>query len=186
MGDFTYLDNAATTFPKPELVYAVQDEVNRTLAVNAGRGSYRASHKASEIISDCRQRMSRLAGCREDHLIFAPSATIALNQIILGLPWNRYKTVYEDDQARQRVMLDVKSKKFNISLPLFLYFVNQSTGAVTPACNPALTHNITRLETMLVDVFRNEDVSDIELLTNTTKGQKYQSLYISEDRIHLG
>ena len=93
---------------------------------------------------------------------------------------------YEDDQARQRVMLDVKSKKFYISLPLFLYFVNQSTGAVTPACNPALTHNITRLETMLVDVFRNEDVSDIELLTNTTKGQKYQSLYISEDRIHLG
>ena len=93
---------------------------------------------------------------------------------------------YEDDQTRQRVMLDVKSKRFFISLPLFLYFVNQSTGAVTPACNPALTHNITRLETMLVDVFRNEDVSDIELLTNTTKGQKYQSLYISEDRIHLG
>ena len=93
MGDFIYLDNAATTFPKPESVYAVQDEVNRTLAVNAGRGSYRASYKASEIISDCRQRMSKLAGCREDHLIFAPSATIALNQIILGLPWNRYKTV---------------------------------------------------------------------------------------------
>ena len=36
MGDFIYLDNAATTFPKPESVYAVQDEVNRTLAVNAG------------------------------------------------------------------------------------------------------------------------------------------------------
>lgn len=94
MGDFIYLDNAATTFPKPESVYAVQDEISRTLAVNAGRGSYRASHKASVIISDCRQRMSKLAGCREDHLIFAPSATIALNQIILGLPWNRYKTVY--------------------------------------------------------------------------------------------
>ena len=94
MSDFIYLDNAATTFPKPELVYAVQDEINRTLAVNAGRGSYRASHRASEIIADCRQRMSRLAGCREDHLIFAPSATIALNQIIMGLPWDRYKTVY--------------------------------------------------------------------------------------------
>ena len=94
MGDFIYLDNAATTFPKPESVYAVQDEINRNLAVNAGRGSYRASHRASEIISDCRRRMSKLAGCREDHLIFAPSATIALNQIIMGLPWDRYKTVY--------------------------------------------------------------------------------------------
>ena len=94
MDDFIYLDNAATTFPKPESVYAVQDEISRNLAVNAGRGSYRASHRASEIISDCRRRMSKLAGCREDHLIFAPSATIALNQIIMGLPWDRYKTVY--------------------------------------------------------------------------------------------
>ena len=40
---------------------------------------------------------------------------------------------------------------------------------------------------MLADVFiKDEDVADIELLTNTTKGQKYQSLYISEDKIHLG
>ena len=94
---------------------------------------------------------------------------------------------YEDDQARQRVLLDARGKVFFISLPLFLYFVKQSTGAVTPACNPALTHNIARLETMLADVFiKEEESTDIELLTNTTKGQKYQSLYISEDKIHLG
>ena len=88
MGDFIYLDNAATTFPKPESVYAVQDEVNRTLAVNAGRGSYRASHKASEIISDCRQRMSRLAGCREDHPPFAESVT-QMGLILLFSLWRR-------------------------------------------------------------------------------------------------
>ena len=35
-----YLDNAATTFPKPEEVYLAMDEANRTYAVNAGRGSY--------------------------------------------------------------------------------------------------------------------------------------------------
>lgn len=93
---------------------------------------------------------------------------------------------YEDDTARHSVTLDVRGKEFYISLPLFLYFVNQSIGAVMPACNPALTHNITKLETMLVGVFKNYDATDIELLTNTTKGQKYQSLYISEDKIHLG
>ena len=94
MADYVYLDNAATTFPKPEPVYAIQDKINRTLAVNAGRGSYRASQQATQIIEDCRSRMARLAGCREDHLIFAPSATIAMNQIILGLAWDAYKTVY--------------------------------------------------------------------------------------------
>ena len=35
-----YLDNAATTFPKPESVYTEMDYVNRNLAVNTGRGSY--------------------------------------------------------------------------------------------------------------------------------------------------
>lgn len=89
-----YLDNAATTFPKPESVYAAQDRIARTLAVNAGRGSYRASSEASRIIADCRSKMARLAGCREDNLAFAPSATVAMNQIILGLPWNQYSVVY--------------------------------------------------------------------------------------------
>lgn len=32
-----YLDNAATTFPKPECVYQAMDEIARTGAVNAGR-----------------------------------------------------------------------------------------------------------------------------------------------------
>lgn len=94
MDRMIYLDNAATTFPKPESVYEAQDRITRTLAVNAGRGSYRASSEASRIIANCRSKMSQLAGCKEDNLVFAPSATIAMNQIILGLPWNQYSVVY--------------------------------------------------------------------------------------------
>lgn len=40
----TYLDNAATTYPKPEAVYKAMDEVNRN-AVNAGRGAYKKAHE---------------------------------------------------------------------------------------------------------------------------------------------
>ena len=47
-----YLDNAATTFPKPEAVYTAMDHTNRTLSVNAGRGAYDAAKKASGIIDD--------------------------------------------------------------------------------------------------------------------------------------
>ena len=35
-----YLDNAATTFPKPECVYQAMDEIARTGAVNAGRAPF--------------------------------------------------------------------------------------------------------------------------------------------------
>ena len=92
---------------------------------------------------------------------------------------------FEDDQTRQRVILETRGHSFDISLPLFLYFVRQSCGAVTTVSNPALTHNIARLETLLADVFKNPENSDIELLINTTKGQQYQRLYINEDKIHL-
>ena len=47
-----YLDNAATTFPKPEIVYVTMDKANRELAVNAGRGSYALARKANKLITD--------------------------------------------------------------------------------------------------------------------------------------
>ena len=50
-----YLDNAATTFPKPEAVYQAMDEENRHAAVNAGRGSYKAAKVAAELISDTKK-----------------------------------------------------------------------------------------------------------------------------------
>ena len=43
-----YLDNAATTFPKPESVYLAMDKMNREGAVNAGRGAYKLAQEASK------------------------------------------------------------------------------------------------------------------------------------------
>lgn len=48
--EIIYLDNAATTYPKPEAVYTEMDRVNRSLAFNAGRGSYALAKEADEII----------------------------------------------------------------------------------------------------------------------------------------
>ena len=92
---------------------------------------------------------------------------------------------FEDDQNRQQVILEARGRTFKISLPLFLYFVTQSSGAVASVCNPALTHNIARLETLLMDAFENPSNSEIELLTNTTQGQRYQRLYIEDDKLQL-
>lgn len=92
---------------------------------------------------------------------------------------------YEDDLTRQVVTLSVMGNSFPISLPLFLYFVNQSNGAVTPSCAPILTHNIAKLETLLLSVFKSDE-SEIELLINTTRGQTRRSMYISDDKVCLG
>ncbi|MBQ3128707.1 MAG: aminotransferase class V-fold PLP-dependent enzyme [Clostridia bacterium] len=90
-----YLDNAATTFPKPEEVYQAVDYTQRNMAVNVGRGSYKVASDAMKVVDETRYLMADLLGVENpNNVVFTPSATIAANQIIMGLEWDEYKTVY--------------------------------------------------------------------------------------------
>ena len=90
-----YLDNAATTFPKPEEVYQAVDYTQRNIAVNVGRGSYKVASDAMKLVDETRYLMAELLGVETpNNVVFTPSATIAANQIIMGLEWDEYKTVY--------------------------------------------------------------------------------------------
>ncbi|MDE6833104.1 MAG: aminotransferase class V-fold PLP-dependent enzyme, partial [Ruminococcus sp.] len=90
-----YLDNAATTFPKPEEVYRAIEEIQRKNAVNAGRGTYTVARTAENIITSVRNKLAELTGCfYSDSVVISPSATIAMNQIINGISWHKDSKVY--------------------------------------------------------------------------------------------
>ena len=89
-----YLDNAATTFPKPEEVYDALDYANRNLAFNAGRGSYKESVELVEMIENCRKAIGSLVRESSENIIFTSSATESLNLIINGLPLEDGDNVY--------------------------------------------------------------------------------------------
>lgn len=90
-----YLDNAATTFPKPESVYEEMDKANREYAVNAGRGSYKAAREATKIIDNTRILIRKLVAADiTADVVFAPSITVALNQVIKGVSWQNRDVVY--------------------------------------------------------------------------------------------
>lgn len=90
-----YLDNAATTFPKPEAVYSAVDNCQRNFAVNVGRGSYSVANIAMGVVDKTRALMAKLVGASSpDKVVFTPSATIAANEIVMGLEWDPNKTVY--------------------------------------------------------------------------------------------
>ena len=55
-----YLDNAATTFPKPAEVYNSVDDCLRNYCANPGRGSHNLSIQCEVKIFDCRERLSKL------------------------------------------------------------------------------------------------------------------------------
>ncbi len=90
-----YLDNAATTFPKPEIVYAIMDKMNREGAVNAGRGSYKLARNASKLIGETKDLIRKLIHVDiSAAVVLTPSVTIAINQIVNGLKLREKAVVY--------------------------------------------------------------------------------------------
>lgn len=105
MRDYIYLDNAATTFPKPECVYTAIDEANRTLAVNAGRGSYALAQRAASVISETKNEIRKLANaCGDAKVILTASATLACNQVLCGMEWSQDSVVYVSPYEHNAVM----------------------------------------------------------------------------------
>ncbi|HEY2786371.1 MAG TPA: aminotransferase class V-fold PLP-dependent enzyme [Fimbriiglobus sp.] len=81
-----YLDNAATSFPKPESVYQALDRYARTSLANPGRAGHRMAVGAKRTLDDARHRINRfLNGANPDRVAFALNGTDALNMAIKGV-----------------------------------------------------------------------------------------------------
>jgi cysteine desulfurase family protein len=93
MDKLIYLDNAATSFPKPDVMHDTVRDFYRTNGVNPGRTGCDLALKAEEMISDTRKRLSHFfnpslaeTGIEKDpdRLVFTMNATMSLNLIING------------------------------------------------------------------------------------------------------
>ncbi len=81
-----YLDNAATTFPKPEEVYRAADRTLRAVGVAPGRGGHSRSVEAARIVFQAREALAELLGIGESsRIVFTHSATEGLNLAVKGL-----------------------------------------------------------------------------------------------------
>lgn len=89
-----YFDNAATTYPKPGVVYDFMDRFYRRSGGNAGRGMYPQAESAGNLIEETRTLVQELLHCPAKQVIFQPTATISLNIIIQGLISNGARNVY--------------------------------------------------------------------------------------------
>lgn len=94
MPETAYFDNAATTFPKPSVVYDYADSFYRNSGGNIGRGGNALAVAAGEIAKAAKSNLKKLYGCPADEVIFTASATDALNRILLGLNLAKDDVVY--------------------------------------------------------------------------------------------
>ena len=83
MTDFVYLDNAATSFPKPKEVITSMCDFYANRGVNPGRTGFDLALEAEEAIADTRQALSTLFGGTDpNRLVFSYNVTDALNLLI--------------------------------------------------------------------------------------------------------
>jgi cysteine desulfurase family protein len=81
-----YLDNAATTFPKPPGVLREMVDTYARIGVSPGRGSHDLAVEAGDLVDDARARIARFFGAPDpDRVVFAANASDALNTVIQGL-----------------------------------------------------------------------------------------------------
>lgn len=84
--DAIYLDNAATSWPKPEAVYQAVDCFNRQLGASPGRGSHSRTLEAGRLLLATRQTLARLfnvADCAR--IVFTANATESVNLALKGI-----------------------------------------------------------------------------------------------------
>lgn len=81
-----YLDNAATSFPKPEPVYQALDRFARTSLANPGRAGHRMAVAAERTLDDARHRLNQFfGGDAPERWILTMNCTDGLNLAIKGL-----------------------------------------------------------------------------------------------------
>lgn len=80
-----YLDNAATSFPKPDQVYQAALQAMQQVGASPGRGGYGRSLDASRLVLDTREAAARLFNCADSsRIVFTGNATMALNLATVG------------------------------------------------------------------------------------------------------
>lgn len=81
-----YFNNAATSWPKPEIVYKAADDFFRASSINPGRTGSAADYDAAQIIFDTREKIADFFSIKNSaQLVFNSGATESLNTVIKGV-----------------------------------------------------------------------------------------------------
>ena len=77
-----YLDNAATSFPKPKPVYSAIERTMKKQGGSPSRASHKLANAATEAVYSCRQAAGEFFGCEAESVVRTFNATHALNLAI--------------------------------------------------------------------------------------------------------
>ena len=127
-----YLDNAATSWPKPPAVYEAVDRFQREIGALAGRGTYDSAGDAARLVRQARALVAGVISAPDPtRVLFTPGCTHALNQAIFGMvrPGDHVVTTVCEHNAILRPLAMLRdSQGVEVS-----YAQCDSVGVVDPA-----------------------------------------------------
>lgn len=96
----------------------------------------------------------------------------------------------EDVSGKQIVYLKLNDREFPLSLPMVNYFSNLIAGSIASNNNPALTHGIATLDTILLEEFGepapdNIDDCELQVIINTTSGQETERFAFEDKQLTI-
>ncbi len=154
-----YLDNAATTFPKPQGVYEAVRYALTEVGASPGRAAHRLARQASSIVADARAKVASMLGIpAAERVIFTRNATESINVVLKGWLrpgdrvlisalehnsvvrplWRLRETGIEVTviPCSPRGVLDLAALKRSLEVPVRLVILNHASnvnGALQPA-----------------------------------------------------
>jgi cysteine desulfurase family protein len=108
-----YLDNAATSYPKPESVYLAMDQFARHVGGSGGRSSHRRALESATVVDAARESLADLLGAHSPECVcFGMNATEALNIAIYGLarPGCRIVSSTLEHNSVRRPLADLRDR----------------------------------------------------------------------------
>jgi len=80
-----YLDNAATTYPKPKSVYETINDCMRNYCANPGRSGHKMAYKSAMVVEETRDKLAKLFNVKNPmDIVYTFNATDSLNLAIKG------------------------------------------------------------------------------------------------------
>ena len=143
-----YLDNAATTYPKPEVVYEKTFRFIRESMGNPGRGGHALSVAAGAVLDEARRRVARFFAVRDPRqVVFTAGCTDSINIALKGLllPGDHVVVSSLDHNAVSRPVEELRSSNVHVTRVAFDECGRADIAAVANAITSAtrllvLTH----------------------------------------------
>ncbi|NIQ11345.1 MAG: aminotransferase class V-fold PLP-dependent enzyme, partial [Gammaproteobacteria bacterium] len=143
---FIYLDNAATSFPKPPQVIEAVESTLRLNAANPGRGGHQLSLQAGRMVMECRETVAEFFGITDaSRIAFTANATEAINIGLFGVlrPGDRVVTTSMEHNAVIRPLHALAERGVTVERVM-----GDSRGFVDPGAVRAACTKDTRLVVM--------------------------------------